>query len=287
MFCMASATQLILPDDRILELHGSCTLGRSEANTVALENVHLSRKHAVIQFQGAEEFWIVDLGSSNGTSVNGRRVSRPLALKNGDVIDMAGSRIEFRSVATSVSTNGDSLDSALLSVARRDCWLMVADIIGSTQMALELSPEEVPLVTGGWFKTCRELIEEYGGQMNQYLGDGFLCYWDDTPDSKGQVFGALRDLVFLQKSASPPFRVVLHRGMAASDSVPAMTDPSVQDPRVNFVFRMEKIAGSFQDNILCSEDAWKALGVGSLIQRRTEVIGFEGVFEFHVPDLGV
>lgn len=284
---MASASQLILPDGRILELHGSCTLGRSAANTVILENAHLSRKHAIIQFQGEEEFWIVDLGSSNGTSVNGRRVSRPIALKNGDVIDMAGSRIEFQSQATSVQANGYSLDSTLLSVARRNCWLMVADIVGSTQMALELPPEEVPLVTGGWFKTCRDLIEEYDGQMNQYLGDGFFCYWDDTLDSKRQVFGALRDLAFLQKSASPPFRVVLHRGMTVFGSVPTMTEQNLHGPNVNFVFRMEKIAGTLRDNILCSEDAWKALGVGSLIQRRSEVIGFEGNFEFHVPDLGV
>lgn len=284
---MVAASQLILPDGRIYQLLGSCTLGRSAASHVVLENSHLSRQHAIIQFQGEDEFWIVDLGSSNGTYVNGRRLSRPRALKNGDLIDLAGSQIEFRSESTSVHAHGNSLGSTLLSVARRDCWLMVADIIGSTRMAQELSPEELPLVTGGWFKTCRELIEEYEGHMNQYLGDGFFCYWDDNLDSKRQVFGALRDLAFLQKDASPPFRVVLHRGMTVFGSVPTMPEQNLHGPTVNFVFRLEKIAGGLQDNILCSEDAWKALGVGSLIQRRSEVNGFEGNFDFHVPDLGV
>jgi len=282
---MASQTRLILPDGREFELHGSCTFGRSEINTVPLANNHVSRKHAVIQFQGENEFWIVDLGSSNGTHVNGRRVSRPLALKNGDVIDMAGSQIEFRSEVETVEPDSLSLGSTLLSVARRNCWLMVADIVGSTRMAQELPPEEVPLVTGGWFKTCRDLIEKHDGHMNQYLGDGFFCYWEDTLNSKHQILMALRDLGRLQERAQPPFRVVLHHGMTVFGSVPTMTEQNLHGPTVNFVFRMEKIAGAWQDSILCSSEAWKALGVESLIRRESKVGGYDGVFEFHVPDL--
>lgn len=282
---MASQTRLILPDGSEVELHGSCTFGRSEMNTVPLANDHVSRKHAVIQFQGENEFWIVDLGSSNGTHVNGRRMSRPLALKDGDVIDMAGSRIEFRSEAEIIEPDSLSLGSTLLSVARRNCWLMVADIVGSTRMAQELPPEEVPLVTGGWFKTCRDLIEIHEGHMNQYLGDGFFCYWEDTLDSKRQILAALRDLARLQEKATPPFRVVLHHGMTVFGSVPTMTEQNLHGPTVNFVFRMEKLAGAWQDSLLCSSDAWKALGVGSLLRRESKVGGYDGVFEFHVPDL--
>lgn len=283
---MASQTRLILPDGSEFELHGSCTFGRSEMNAVPLANNHVSRKHAVIQFQGENEFWIVDLGSSNGTYVNGRRMSRPLALKDGDVIDMAGSRIEFRSEADTTEPDDPSLGSTLLSVARRNCWLMVADIVGSTRMAQELPPEEVPQVTGGWFKTCRDLIEQHEGHMNQYLGDGFFCYWEDTLDSKRQILAALRDLARLQENASPPFRVVLHHGMTVFGSVPTMTEQNLHGPTVNFVFRMEKIAGAWQDSLLCSGPAWKALGVGSLLRRESQVGGYDGVFDFHVPDLG-
>ena len=282
---MAWHSRLILADGQIVELHGSCSLGRSESNTLALDNDHVSRKHAVIQFQGESEFWIVDLGSSNGTYVNGRRVSRPLALKNGDVIDMAGSRIEFQTEAHAVESDGQSLGSTLLSVARRNCWLMVADIEGSTRLAQELPPEEVPRVTGEWFKTCRELVEEHGGHMNQYLGDGFFCYWEDTFDAKRQILEAMRDLARLQASATPPFRVVLHCGMTVLGSVPTMTEQNLHGPTVNFVFRMEKIAANWHDRRLCSEAAWQALGVKSLVRRESEVNGYDGVFVFHVPDL--
>lgn len=282
---MVSLSRLVLSDGRAFELHGSCTLGRSGANTVTLDDNHVSRKHAIIQFQGGDEFWMVDLGSSNGTYVNGRRVSRPLALKNGDVIEVGGIRIEFHSEALPADMESLSLGSTLLSVTRRNCWLMVADIEGSTRMAQELPPEEVPLVTGGWFKICRDLIEAHGGHMNQYLGDGFFCYWEDTLEAKHQIREAMSDLSRLQDLASPPFRVVLHFGMTVLGSVPTMTDVNLHGPAVNFVFRMEKLAANWSDSRLCSQAAWEALGIKSLAQRESKVGGYDGVFQFQVPDL--
>jgi adenylate cyclase len=282
---MVSSSKLVLSDGRTFDLNGSCTLGRSASNTVSLDNSHVSRKHAIIQFQGGDQFWIVDLGSSNGTYVNSRRVSRPIALKDGDVIEVGGTRIEFHSEGLAADTDSQSLGSTLLSVARRNCWLMVADIVGSTRMAQELPPEEVPLLTGGWFKTCRDLIEAHGGHMNQYLGDGFFCYWEDTLQSKERILEAMVELARLQESASPPFRVVLHCGMTVLGSVPTMTDVNLHGPTVNFVFRMEKLAAGWSDSRLCSEAALAALGLPSLVERESAVAGFEGRFRFHVPDL--
>lgn len=284
---MAALSILILPGGGTVDLHGLCTLGRSDANTVALDDDHVSRKHAVIQHQGENEFWMVDLGSSNGTWVNGRRVSRPLALRDGDVIDMGGSRIVFRSEAVVMEADALTLGSTLLSVARRNCWLMVADIVGSTRMAQELPPEEVPLVTGGWFKDCRDLIEAHDGHMNQYLGDGFFCYWEDAMDTKKRILAAMRDLARMQEKDSPRFRVVLHHGMTVFGSVPTMTNQNLHGPTVNFVFRMEKLAGGWEESRLCSVAAWRALGVASLGRRDSEVGGYDGIHEFHVPDLSV
>jgi adenylate cyclase len=283
---MSSPPRLILPDGVIFELHASITMGRTPGNTVVLPNDHISRKHALIQVQGDGECWVVDLGSSNGTYVNGRRVSRPLPLKNGDVIDMAGSRIEFRSESGPAN---NALDpgggSTLRDIKRRNCWLMVADIEGSTRMAQELPPEEIPRITGGWFNACRELIEGCGGHMNQYLGDGFFCYWDDTLDAKKQIRDALLELSGMQQKASPRFRLVLHFGEVVLSNVPDTLALNLHGEVVNFAFRMEKIAASFKAYQLCSAAALHALGARSLTVRKSEVPGYHGLFEFHVPDL--
>lgn len=284
---MPASTRLHLSDGPIFELSGSCPLGRDPENAVVISNQHVSRRHAIIQVQGNAEFWLVDLGSSNGTYVNDRRVSRPLALKDGDVIDMAGSRIEFHSDARSVVGiyDASSIGSTVLRVTRKNCWLMVADIVGSTRMAQELPPEEVPLLTGGWFKACRELIEEHGGQMNKYLGDGFFCYWEDTVDARSRILQALRSLARLQAEAAPPFRVVLHRGITVFGSIPTVAELDLHGPTVNFVFRMEKLAASWGKIRLFSEAAMESFGSPALVIYESEVDGYDGKFKFFVPDI--
>lgn len=60
------------------------TLGRHPANTIRLTDREVSKEHATIERMGGA-FVLKDLGSSNGTFVNGRRV-RELRLKEGDEI---------------------------------------------------------------------------------------------------------------------------------------------------------------------------------------------------------
>jgi hypothetical protein len=61
------------------------TLGREAGNDITLLDEEVSRRHAQIVHAGGR-FLVEDLGSTNGTFVNGRRVERPTPLHDGDVI---------------------------------------------------------------------------------------------------------------------------------------------------------------------------------------------------------
>src|SRR5271156_4070908 len=67
-----------------IPLQGACLIGRSSNCRVVLADAHISRRHTLVQQQNDDEFWLVDLGSSNGTRLNGRRLSQPCRLKVGD-----------------------------------------------------------------------------------------------------------------------------------------------------------------------------------------------------------
>jgi FHA domain/Bacterial Ig domain len=68
-------------------------IGRALDNTISLEqDSNVSRYHAEIEKRG-EEFWIVDLGSSNGTTVNDVPVEFEHPLSDGDLIGIGGSTI--------------------------------------------------------------------------------------------------------------------------------------------------------------------------------------------------
>lgn len=67
-------------------------LGRRNAD-ITIDDVDVSRQHAVIErYEG--RFLIKDLGSTNGTYVNGRRVDAEF-LRPGDVIKVGGTQLLF------------------------------------------------------------------------------------------------------------------------------------------------------------------------------------------------
>jgi pSer/pThr/pTyr-binding forkhead associated (FHA) protein len=70
------------------------TIGRSPDCDVFLDDVTVSRKHAVlVQAKGA--FSIEDLGSLNGTFVNRKRIESPTKLESGDEVQIGKYRMSY------------------------------------------------------------------------------------------------------------------------------------------------------------------------------------------------
>lgn len=62
-------------------------IGRDSSNGVAINDAEISRKHSRLSFQGGK-YVLEDLGSTNGTFVNGQRLAGPVVLKPGDVVSL-------------------------------------------------------------------------------------------------------------------------------------------------------------------------------------------------------
>jgi hypothetical protein len=73
------------------------TLGRGEDNDVVIDSGHVSRHHARVRWDG-ERYVVEDLGSKNGTLLNGRRIEAPEPLKPGDAIEISGISLAFEVV---------------------------------------------------------------------------------------------------------------------------------------------------------------------------------------------
>jgi FHA domain-containing protein len=71
------------------------TIGRSRDNDLVVGDPNVSRQHAEIRHVGID-YYLVDLGSTNGIEVNGRRTKRH-ALAHGDVIMMGRTQIRVES----------------------------------------------------------------------------------------------------------------------------------------------------------------------------------------------
>jgi len=75
----------------------SATIGRGQENTIRLDDLSVSRRHARIAYrQGG--YWLSDLGSMGGTWVNGTRLNAPRRIAAGEVIDIGLCRLTVSSV---------------------------------------------------------------------------------------------------------------------------------------------------------------------------------------------
>ncbi len=86
---------LILPDGRRIELGAQpIAIGRLPNCAVNVSDPNVSRRHAEVRRNG-NEFIVVDLGSTNGTRVNGSQVAGERRLRDGDVIGVGSTSITF------------------------------------------------------------------------------------------------------------------------------------------------------------------------------------------------
>ncbi|HVM26464.1 MAG TPA: DUF3662 and FHA domain-containing protein [Mycobacteriales bacterium] len=95
---LASRPRLVLRTDtgeRVVPLEAQATvIGRGADADVRLSDTGVSRLHAEVRLEGGVAT-LVDRGSTNGSSVNGRRVSTAV-LHDGDVVELGASTLVFR-----------------------------------------------------------------------------------------------------------------------------------------------------------------------------------------------
>lgn len=87
------------------------TLGRSTRNDVCLEDILISRLHAEIREEGGA-YWLADLGSANGTFLNGERLQAPVRIQAGDIIQMGRSLLTVEVAAPAVQASQESPETS-------------------------------------------------------------------------------------------------------------------------------------------------------------------------------
>jgi len=271
-------------DGRRYPIKGSCSVGRSDANTIVLESPKVSRRHALIHLQNIGELWLIDFGSSNGTFLNKRRIHSPIRLSDGDQITIGDQVLKVRQpTAISEAYKTNFMQQTAPEIEDVLCWLLVADLRGFTPLSRQMPSGDLDLLLGAWMFRCKELIENRHGIVNKYLGDGFLAYWREAATSSEEVVAIISVLKEFQRQEGPDFRFVVHFGSVAIGGVASMGEESLIGGEVNLIFRLEKLAGSLGERCCVSETANAKLR--ELLATRSlgefELKGFEGKYGFY------
>ncbi len=160
------------------------TIGRSPDSDVVINDPRVSRSHARIDFAGGR-FVLEDLGSTNGTMLNGEPLSAPAALTDGDAISLAGVRAEFQVNAPTVvisapptahglqidlSTHEVSVDGRPVKLSPKEYLFLAAlhrragSVVTHTDLAREVWPEVAEGVPD-------ENIHQLATRLRRKLGD--------------------------------------------------------------------------------------------------------------------
>lgn len=89
------AGSLVLPSgERIALGEHLTTVGRLPECTISINDTNVSRNHAEIR-TGHNAYVVVDLGSTNGTMINGVRIVGEQRLNDGDIISFGSTHVRF------------------------------------------------------------------------------------------------------------------------------------------------------------------------------------------------
>ncbi len=111
---MADTFQIIIKkgpnSGRVVELtQDEITIGREASNLLPINDRGLSRSHASLT-RSASGYILKDLGSTNGTSVNGKAINDSYTLQNGDLINLGETvDLEFRKTSAGVQSDATYL----------------------------------------------------------------------------------------------------------------------------------------------------------------------------------
>jgi adenylate cyclase len=231
-----------------LPLRDSCGLGRAPENGIIVDGEKVSRRHALIHRQNQTEFWLVDLGSRNGTYRNGSRVKQPVQLRHGDKIEVGSVKFKFGAEESELASAGamsQALAETMPTRRASNVWLLVVDVQNFTGMSQSLPADELARQLGSWLLQCSDVVDGTGGCVDKYVGDGFLAYWDRSGVAPKQFASALQKLTNLQTSGSLKFRWTLHHASLQLGTAHIGND-SLVGKEINFAYRLEKIAATLQ-----------------------------------------
>lgn len=77
-----------------IPLLASTTMGRAEDNDIVLADTFASGQHARLAWNG-KGWMLEDMGSTNGTYVNGQQIRRSVAVKPGDIIELGRVKVKL------------------------------------------------------------------------------------------------------------------------------------------------------------------------------------------------
>jgi adenylate cyclase len=232
-------------------------IGRTGENDIVLLNEWVSRQHALVQRMENGDYYLFDLGSRNGTFLNGARVTVPVVLNNGDRISFGDFHISFHGPEKVEKPPEPALSPEAMATvtyfAQKKTSVLVVDVRGFTRIAQLIDPSQLSQVIGSLFRRGGEIMQKSGSWGQKYIGDALMSVWvHGNAGYERQVltiFQALAELVEVTDALQSEFQLPFPIGVGAGINTGAASignagsdqhaDYTALGDTVNAAFRFE------------------------------------------------
>lgn len=230
-------------------------LGRSDASNIVIADSSVSRNHAILQKQ-TDGFYLIDMGSRNGCFVNGSRVSIPVVLKDGDILQFGEHQLTFlQETSASPEIKRENLgDSTKVIFAFSLITILVIDVRNFTGLTQQIDNAVLCETIGSWFREGGHIMQRHGSWSQKYIGDAVMSIWvhRSAADARKDVIEVMEALTEFESVSSGfqtrfglpvPFRVGagINTGHASIGNAGSgdVKDFTAVGDAVNAAFRME------------------------------------------------
>lgn len=262
------------------------SVGRGEGCTILLDSRSVSRLHALVQRRDAGDYYLVDLGSRNGSFVNGRRVSVPVRFVDHDRLVFGDQELVFSNpsqTGSGIETLGSDTRNQPTSTMMMQslATIVVADIRDFTPLARSVSEAVLSQTIGTWFLRVGKVAVEWGSWGQQYIGDAIMAVWlhENPSQVRSDLDRVLRAVCEIERTTGEisgslplPRPLRIGAGINTGQAILGGTDFTALGDTVNSAFRLEAATKTIGLSVALGDGTYRALsGSEPLPFRRSEV----------------
>jgi len=253
-------------------------VGRHEENDVVIPSDIVSRQHAMLQRSEDGTYYLIDMGSRNGSFVNGSRVSVPVGLQDGDQISLGDSLLSFHCEATALKPPTEprklSGNTTVAYFACNKTTVLVVDVRNFTVLTQHIDQNLLCQVIGTWFREGGPILNAQGSWAQKYIGDAIMSVWvHKHNEQQREMPKIIRALVELERMTATlaarfalpqPFRIGagINTGLATIGNAAgsgSLTDYTALGDTVNTAFRLESATKEAGVDVLLGEESFDSL----------------------------
>lgn len=270
------------PDAQLLfrgektSISDSFLIGRSVQCDMQLSDNQISRTHVEIIPDQLGNWWIHDLGSTNGTYINFVRTTQPTLLKNGDRINIGKYEIFFLVAVINVEENiinPPPFDEEIPKETKPYYFAHIS-FRAANRNGDDYDHDDIVKIGSAWFNEINKLVNSSNGEISMATPNRLLASFPKSisADRLIEWIEAIRNNSL---SKEMDYRAVIHCGEMKIGLTDKEGNERLLGDDVDFIFRISEKAQSLGHRLILSETCAKVF-----IGRNINILG-----DFLIPGL--